>query len=483
MNLESPMHRHEWYQHLHEKTPEIEREARAAAARLGLQNTRGPLALYSGMSSCPSPLFSDVLDGMVRANREEFTSVQSVADAIRNLIKDDFDCAVVNTCEAGLRVAIDALVAPPIMRRGDSYRARMLFLYGEDADWGAAYGRPFPPRYKNVAIDRSISAGELGIEGKSLANLDTVFAPFSGGRYEVHGIRQNVVPILLDVDVDRTAQHLQCLAERHADSFSGLHAIGYDTPSYGYSARDDNGRPVLMQRLRDLARDYDVPFIVDSASAIPLLGSSRQEINGNVQLWSMDKVARAPTAGLIVGCSDLMLPIRKSLGLAGDRFGNVSSHGKAVHSAFDPGRDALAGVLTALRLLRDAPERIRRPIDALHRIVTDTLSRDPRYGNDLIITKSYELGGIEVNYARTWRGDKRGVPIFTLEDLYAQTNPISRAVTAMGVQPPPIYAGIMMLTPGVGMLDSDGALVTERAELAVAALATSIGIVCDYAGL
>jgi hypothetical protein len=53
----------------------------------------------------------------------------------------------------------------------------------------------------------------------------------------------------------------------------------------------------------------------------------------------------------------------------------------------------------------------------------------------------------------------------------------------MGIQPPPIYAGMMMLTPGVGMLDSSGALVTERAELAVAALATSIGIVCDYAGL
>jgi hypothetical protein len=136
------MHRHEWYQHLHERTPEIEREARTAAARLGLQNNRGPLALYSGMSSCPSPLAPEVLAAMMRANREEFTSVQSIADSIRSLIKDafgdDFDCAVVNTCEAGLRVAIETLVAPPIMRRGDSYRARMFFLYGEDSDWGAA---------------------------------------------------------------------------------------------------------------------------------------------------------------------------------------------------------------------------------------------------------------------------------------------------------------------------------------------------------
>ncbi len=481
------MHRHEWYQHLHERTPEIEREARAAAARLGLQNDRGPLALYSGMSSCPSPLTGDVLNAMVRANREEFSSVQSVADSIRNLIKDafgdDFDCAVVNTCEAGLRVAIETLVAPPIMRRGDGYRARMLFPYGEDSDWGAAYGRPFPPKYKNLAIDRSISAGELGIEGKSLANVDTVFAPFSGGRYEVHGIRQNVVAILLDVDVDQTAQRLERMAERHAESLAGIHAIGYDTPSYGYGQRDQAGGPALMRRIRALAGDHDVPFIVDSASAIPLLGSGLQEINGDVQLWSMDKVARGPTAGLIVGRSDMMLPIRKCLGVAGDRFGNVSSHGKASNSAFDPGRDVLAGVLAALRMLRDEPEKIRKPIDALHRIATEALSRDPRYGNELVITKSYQLGGIEVNYARSWKANRRGVPIFTLEDLYAQTNPISRAVTAMGIQPPPIYAGMMMLTPGVGMLDSQGALVTERAELAVAALAASMGIVCDYAGL
>jgi hypothetical protein len=481
------MHRHEWYQQLYERIPAIERDARAAADREGLRNDNGALSLYSGMSACPSPLPDYVLEAIGAANREGAASVQSVEDAIRVLIKDvygdGFDCAVVNSCEAGLRVAIETLVAPPLMRRGDGYRARMLFPSGEDADWGAAYRRPFPPKYKNVSIDRSISAGELGMEAKCLANLDTLFAPFSGARYEVHGIRQNLVPLLLDVDAEATMERLRRLAERHGDSLAGIHAIGYDTPGYGYSLRDDADRPVLMRGFGDLARDYDIPFIVDSASALPLLGHGPEDFNADVQLWSMDKVAKAPTSGLIVGREDVMLPIRKSLGLAGDRFGNVSSHGKAVHSAFDPGRTALVGLLAALRMLRDAPDLFRRPIDELHDIVQRVLSRDSRYAEDLVVTKSYHLGGIEVNYARSWAGGRRGVPIFTLEDLYAQTNPICRAVTAFGIQPPPIYAGTIMLTPGAGMLDRDGSLIRERAEAAVMALALSIGIVCDHAGL
>jgi hypothetical protein len=75
------------------------------------------------------------------------------------------------------------------------------------------------------------------------------------------------------------------------------------------------------------------------------------------------------------------------------------------------------------------------------------------------------------------------VPIFTLEDLYAQTNPIARALSAMGVEPPPIYAGNMMITPGAGLIDGQGELDVEKAELAVGALVKSIEIVCQHASL
>jgi hypothetical protein len=475
------MHRHEWYQALFEKTPLIEREARDFGRSIGLDHFAGNIALYSGMSSSPAPLPDYVLDAITAANRGTIGSVRSIEDQIRNLVKDAygdrFDCAVVNSCEAGLRVAIETLIAPPILRRGEARRAAMLFPYGEDCDWGAVYGRPFPPKYKNVAIDRSISAGELGMEAKCLADLDTLFVPFANARYEVHGVRQNIVPFLLDVDSDATIANMERMAARHGASLSGLHAVGYDTPGYGYHARDANGRASLMRRFGGLARQYDIPFIIDSASALPIIGNGPAEFDADVQLWSLDKVARAPSAGLIVGREDAMLPIRKALGLAGDRFGNVSSHGKAVFSAFDPGRTALAGVLAALRVLREDPDRIRRPIDQLHDIVSRHFASP-----DFVITKSHHLGGTEVNYLRSWDNGKRGIPIFTLEDLYAETNPIARALSAMGVQPPPIYAGQIMIAPGTGLLDESGELIGERAELAVRGLVKSIEIVCRHAG-
>ncbi len=57
------------------------------------------------------------------------------------------------------------------------------------------------------------------------------------------------------------------------------------------------------------------------------------------------------------------------------------------------------------KALRDEPERIKGPIDAMHRIVISEFSRlqPERFREDLVITKSYAQGGIEVNYEQTWK--------------------------------------------------------------------------------
>ena len=96
--------------------------------------------------------------------------MREIEDELRELIKDiygdEYDAAVTNTCEAAMRVCFETLFAPPTLRKGDAYRARYIAPYGEDFDFMAAYGRPFPPKYKNLIIDRSCSAGELGVEAK-----------------------------------------------------------------------------------------------------------------------------------------------------------------------------------------------------------------------------------------------------------------------------------------------------------------------------
>ncbi len=483
------MHRHEWYQRIYDSFPKIVADAERYGETLGLGDLHGNIGLYSGASSCPARLPDYVLDAIVAANQSEILPLRAVEDRLRTVVKDiygdGYDAAVVNTCEAALRVVIESLMAPPFMRKGEAYRARMLATYGEDIEWGMAYGRAFPPKYKNANIDRSVSAGEFGMEGKCLPNLDTLYARFAGARYEVHGVRQNIVPFLTDIDVDGTMANLRGLAERHATSLSGLHTVGYDTPGYGHGARDGDGRPSLMRKMGELARAFDVPFLVDAASCVPIIGWSSEDLGADVMVWSMDKAGRSPCAGLIIGSEEVMLTIRKGLGLAGQRFGHVSSHGKGVFSATDPGRDSVIGLLAYLEMVRDEPDRIRRPVDQYHAIMEAAFAElEPsRFRDGLILTKSYHMGGTELNYSRTWDGDGFGIPLFTLEDLYADTNPILLATAAMGVEPATIYAGNMLLNPGLGLLDRHGALITERAELAAKALVKSVEIVCRHAGL
>ena len=40
-----------------------------------------------------------------------------------------------------------------------------------------------------------------------------------------------------------------------------------------------------------------------------------------------------------------MVNVRRALGLHSERFGTVSAHGKGSHIGFDPGKEALTGIL------------------------------------------------------------------------------------------------------------------------------------------
>lgn len=480
-------YRHEWYQRIYDKFPVILAEAAAFGEGLKLDGLRDRIGLYSGASSVPARLPRFVLDAIVEANRTEILPLRVVEDRLRSVVKDlygdRFDAAVANSCEAALRICIESLMAPPFMRKGDAYRSRMITTYAEDIEWGAAYGRAFPPKYKNIAVDRSVTAGELGMEGKCLPNVDTLFLRLSGARYEVHGIRQALVPFATRIDVDATVAAARTLADRHATMVSGFLTIGYDTPGYGLGEKSD-GVPRLLRGLGEVARSYDAPFLLDCASCIPGLGFSPEDANADLLLFSMDKAGRSPIAGLIVGGEEVMHTVRKSMGLAGQRYGHVSSHGKAVFSAADPGRDAVVGLTAYLEMVRDNPSVITDPVDRFHDMLVEAFDdlQPARFRDKLIWTKSYHMGGTELNYLHTW-DDGPGIPVFTLEDLYANTNPIALATEAMGVSPATIYGGNMLLNPGLGLLDQDGQLIEERARLAARALVESVNIVCRHAGL
>lgn len=484
-----PKYRFQWYQEIYNNLPKILEEAGKAAKELGLDKLKNKIGLYPGSSSCPGPQPKYVLDAIIKANQIPVLPMREVEDELREVIKDiygdEYDAAVTNTCEAALRVCFETLFAPPTMRKGDAYRARYIAPYEEDFEFMAAYGRPFPPKYKNLFIDRSCSAGELGVEAKCLPNLDSIFVRLVGTKYEVHGIKFNPVPLMTGTDAEKSIEKIAEVAERHADTLAGFASIGYDTPGYGYGEKDESGIPKLKKLIGQLADKYDVPYLVDSASCLPVIGLSPKDIDADVMVWSMDKAARAPISGLIVGKEEIMVPVRKSLGLGGQRHGEVSSHSKALFSLCDPGRDSVVGLTAVLKTLRDDPDKIKRPIDKYHDIITEEFSalKPSRFRDKLIVTKSYTMGGTEINYELTWEDGEFGIPIFTSEDLFIKDHPIASALEEMGIYPTLIYSGNIFLGPGLGTLDENAELNEEYARLGVRSLVRAVEIVCKYAGL
>ena len=160
--------RFRFYQQLSQNRFKIHDEARRAADELGLSKFEGQIGLYPTGSASPPSLPKYVAEAIVKASKLPVLTMSKLEDELREIVKDvygdDYDAAATNTCESALRVCFETLFAPPTMRKGDAYRTRYITLYNHDIEFTAAYGRPFPPKYKNVFVDRSVSAGEMGVD-------------------------------------------------------------------------------------------------------------------------------------------------------------------------------------------------------------------------------------------------------------------------------------------------------------------------------
>ncbi len=266
----------EMYKKLKDATEEIHSECRKVSQDIGIpSDLKGKFGLTGAISGCPSPLKKEVLESIVKGS-SEVIPLAKLVDEIRFLVKeyygDDYDAAPVNTCEAGLWVAFDSLFSPPLQGRGDNYQARYIALYEKHIHHQGGYGRPFPPRYKDIYADRGCTSGELGMSGKRLNNLSVYYAPLVGARYDVHGIKYHPAPLLTKVDPEASSDRIKCIAERNANVLTGITSLGYDTPGYGYGVKDEDGTPVLQKNLSKIARDFDVPYVVDNAWGNPFVG-------------------------------------------------------------------------------------------------------------------------------------------------------------------------------------------------------------------
>ena len=483
-----PKHRFQVYKHLQASTPEIYAEARQAATELGIgPELRGSIGLTGAVSNIHALLTTRVARAMEAGSRKVVNSAV-LDERIRELVKDyygdDWDAACINTCEAALWVTFDSLFTPPFTGRGNTYRTRYIAPYERHLHHQGGYGRPFPPRYKDIFADRGATAGELGFYGKRLADMDVVYVPMVGARYECHGIKNHPVPLLAGVDADATARAIALTAERHAHMLSGFTSLGYDTPGYGYGDKDSNGVPRLQVKLGELARTYNVPYVVDNAWGLPFLGADPRQLGADIMVFSMDKAAGAPTAGLIIGREEPMVAIRRALGIQGDRWGSVASHGKAAYVTNDPGKEALLGVIAALEALLEDSGQFTRTLDRLFEIVQETFLELPDELRDgWIISKSRNSQAVELNYEGTWRGGRKGMPIFSIEDMYAGSHLLQAGMTQMGIVPTIAYDANLFISPGLGTTDENGELIEQNVRLVAKAQMKLIEIVAKKAGI
>jgi hypothetical protein len=264
---------------------------------------------------------------------------------------------------------------------------------------------------------------------------------------------------------------------------AGFTSLGYDSPGYGYGDRDSENAATLQVGLAKLAMKYDVPYIVDNAWGTPFIGTDIREVGCDLMLYSMDKSAGAPTSGLIIGKEEPMVQIRRALGIHGARYGTLSSHGKSAYVTIDPGKEALLGTLEALRILKDRPENAINGFERLFEITMEEFEKLPealKIGWN--ISKMPNSLAVEINYGDSWANGGWGMPIFTIEDMYAGSCLVQTCMSQMGIVPTIGYDANILVSNGLGNIDEDGRLLEKPTRLAVRGVFKIMEVLSYHAG-
>lgn len=476
------------YKSLQQNIPNIYAEAKKAGEEIGIgSDLKGKFGLTGAISGCPAPLREDVMKSTADWDKKVIP-LAVLVDELREIIKDvygdGYDCAPTSTCEAGLWVSYEALMTPPSLGRGDNYRSCYIAPFEKHMHHQGGYGRPFPAKYKDLFADRGSTSGEMGFYGKRLNNFDLVIAKLAGANYDTHGIKYWPVPLLTEVNPQESIKEMKKIAAIHAERLTGFASLAYDTAGYGYGVKDEDGTPVMQKLMAELAKEYNVPYLQDNAWGVPFIGTDIRKTGADIMVYAMDKAAGAATSGLVIGKEDVMVQVRRAMGMHGDRYGTTGSYGKAAFVTFDAGKEAIASQIQALKILRDKPEILTKPVDDLYEIVVAEFAQiHPKLRDCFDISKSYNSTAIEVNYEKSWTGGKMGIPIFSIEDMYANSNIFQTGMAQMGVIPTIAYDGNIFISPGLATTDEYGNLLPEPTQKAVRGLVKLIEITCKYAGL
>jgi hypothetical protein len=471
------------YQMLANARTKIFEEFRQIADDLDPQNLRSSKFGMLGGSGAPPVLGKRVREAIESGSKKLF-SLTTLDDRIRSIVKeaygDEWDGVAVSTAEGGLWVTFDSLVSVPLAVRGEKYQSSYLAPLERHTHHQAAYGAPFPPYLKDHVADRGVTAGEMGILAKRLENVKVILVPFVGARYENHGIKYHPAYLLLGTNAEASANKFRSYAQRHSDTLAAIVSMGYDSPGYGYDEKSENGAPRLQKAMGELAGEFDIPYILDNARGTPFIGLDPRKVNGSVIIYSVDKAFGGPTAGLIIGTEQYLIPIRRALGVHGNRWGTPTSHGKAGYVMVDPGKEGLIGVVAALEGILEEPDILTKPVDDLQKMIQliakEELGNLSKY---LVITTSRNSLAVEVNYEKTWNTETP-IPIFPIEDYYSGANLLQYGLSGAGISPPLCYDANIVIGPLSNLCEPNGMLNEDRAQIAVRTLFKGMMRLTEY---
>lgn len=495
--MATPKYKFQLYKKLHAETAAIYAEAKAFGSELLKANgiAPGSIGLTGGVSGCPAPLRKDIMKASEEGAKKVIPLaglVEQEREIVKDVYGDDYDCCPTSTCEAGLWATFGSLFTPPAHGMGDCYRARYIAPWEKHLHHQGGYGRPFPAKYKDFCADRGSTPGELGFYGKRQNNTDVVIVPLAGANYDVHGIKSWACPLLSHVDPEESAKNIAKAAEIHAEYLTGITSLGYETPGYGYGVKDEEGTPILQKKIAEIAKQYNVPYVIDNAWGLPFVGCNPIKTGADAIIYSMDKATGSATSGLVIGKSDVMVNVRRSLGMHGDRYGTTASYGKAAFVTFDPGKEALLTQIQALKVLRDTPEVLTKPTDDMEQIIIEEFSASSalkKYidAGEITFTKAYNGTAVEVNYENTWKDyattGRMGIPIYSIEDMYGGGHQLQVGMSQMGVVPTIAYDGNIYISTSLGTTDEDGNLLEKEMRTAVKCQVKLMEIIMEHAGL
>ena len=365
-------------------------EARAAGRELGLLEQQAPVNLGAGR------LFGE----QVGAETGFSTSMRRY---VKSSCGDGYNGAFVPTGGGWLRSLLGT-------------GGRCLVPYEKDMRYLEWMGSAFPPH---------IAAARPWATLVSDDALQALVVPLRGARYECHGLHGQPVPLLLSTEPVASCEAMAEKAADHAGTLTGFLSLAADTVGYGYGLKNEAGAPLLAVYLGELARDMQLPYILDNRQGWPLASLDLAQLGAQAMVHS------SPLAGtdFLVAQEDIIYVLQED--------GHVVKH---------PEAEAL--LLAHLGAPRSFAEQHQEALDDVYElIVKEARSLSSWLVQRLRLTKSWNFFAVEINYESSWEGGGWGLPLFDRDDERAGDHLLKTALGDMNIIPPHLRGGNALISP------------------------------------